>query len=255
MKRLTLITLLGFLFSLNSATVVANIDIEAALLNYQQKIKRLNRENKNLIEQIQQLQQRQQISEDKIKSLFSLIKYKKSNATLTEQIKKSSTQNKQAKKIYNNARRLLSSAQYSQAIKAFLQYLTKHPKAKNAADAQYWIAKAYLAQKDYANAAQNFVLFQKQSPTHFKFPNSLLDLAKSYVKLNKKDQADELLNTLINKFSVHQTLPQAKSLLLTLHPPVKKTTKKPAKKLVKKPVKITTDPSTKNQSKTALKKK
>lgn len=198
--------------------VVADINIESALLQYQQKINRLQRENKNLSEQIEQLQQRQKISEDKIKSLFSLIEYKKDTATASQHTLKLNAENKQAKAIYTRARRALSSTQYPQAIEAFGQYLKEFPNGKNTADAQYWLAKSYLAKKDYLRAQKTFVLFQKNHPLHYKLPNSLLDLAKIYVKLHQDNKAIKSLNTIRDKFTTHATFIKAKALLAQITP-------------------------------------
>lgn len=223
MRRLNRIILLSFLILLNAENVViADINVESALLQYQQKINFLKRENKNLSGQIEQLQQRQKISEDKIKELFSLIKYKQSTPVLKQ---RSNKLNAEAEKVYTRARRLLASAQYPQAIITFRHYLKKYLNNKHTADAQYWLSKAYLAQTDYANTVKNLIIFQKKFPLHSKYPNSLFELAKAYVKLDQNHKATQILDRLHKKFPTHLIATKAQALLAKIKP---KITVKPA---------------------------
>lgn len=103
--------------------------------------------------------------------------------------------------------------QYDQAIKLFKQYLATYPNNNHTSDVHYWLAKSYLAKDDFYNARNTFVTFQQQNPLHYKFSNSLFELAKVYIELNQQDKARGLLSTMLVKFPSHKAINRAKQLL------------------------------------------
>jgi tol-pal system protein YbgF len=201
MKKVILFSVLLFVL-LNSVFAKANIDIESVLLKNRQEVKRIIKNNKTLLEKIERLEQNQLSSEKKIKELFNLLTYTRTSKTRTTVTKKKKV-NQKAKRLYNSARNLLLADQYLSAIKKFKQYLGSYPNGAYVADAQYWLAKAYLVKEDYRHASSAFLSFQQKNEKHYKYPNSLFELSKIYLKINKKNEAIRLLKVLIKKHSKH----------------------------------------------------
>ncbi|BAF61594.1 tetratricopeptide repeat protein [Candidatus Vesicomyidisocius calyptogenae] len=199
------------IFILQSA--YSGINTEKVVIDHNQKIKRLLLKNKILIGKFELLEQQQEISTGKIKELFNLITYQKSSGIIKETSFKTREYDKKAKRVYTQARSLLIIEQYDQAIKLFKQYLVDYSNSSYTSDVYYWLAKSYLAKEDFHNAKNTFVVFQQQNPLHYKFSNSLFDLAKVYIELNKQDKAQGLLSTMLVKFPSHKAINRAKQLL------------------------------------------
>jgi tol-pal system protein YbgF len=201
-------------------TASAGINVDQAIIGQNQKIKLLTYKNKVLRGRIDQLERNQQQSSQKITELFSLLKFKKAEAkivaekTLTPILKP----NQDAKKIYINARSLLVTDQYNQAIALFTQYLNDYPNNRYAPDARYWLAKTYFITQRYELAQKTFATFQQNNPTHYKYPNSLFELSKVYAELGQSEASKVLLNRILDKFSTHSVVNQAKQLLTKLTP-------------------------------------
>lgn len=208
--------------------VSAGINTEKVIMDHNKKIKRLVQKNKTLKGKIEQLEQRQQESSKKITELFNLMEYKKSSAVVEQTMIRVREHNKKSKKIYINARSLLVTDQYDQAIIIFKQYLDIYPNNNYAPDAHYWLAKTYLAKDQYQLAKTTFVTFQQSNPLHHKYSNSLFELARVYVELNQTEKAKSLLNNMLDKFPMHNSINRAKQLLNKITP-VKQVDKEPSK--------------------------
>ncbi|ALE51783.1 hypothetical protein SP60_00015 [Candidatus Thioglobus autotrophicus] len=198
--------------------VSAGINTEKVIVDHNKKIKRLVRANKSLKGKIEQLEQQQQESRQKITELFNLMEYKKSSAVVEQTMLRVREHNKKAKKIYTNARSLLVTDQYEQAVSLFKQYLDIYPDNNHASDAHYWLAKTYLAQGQHTLAKNTFVAFQQNSPLHHKYANSLFELARVYVELKQTDQAKKLLESMLDKFPSHRVADRAQQLLSKIAP-------------------------------------
>lgn len=196
----------------------AGINVDKVIIDHNNKIKRLVRKNKSLKGKIEKLEQQQQESSKKISELFNLMEYKKSSAVVEQTMKRVREHNKKAKKIYTNARSLLVTDQYDQAVVLFKQYLDIYPENNHAPDAHYWLAKTYLAKGDYQLAKNAFVTFQQTNPLHHKYSNSLFELARVYVELKQNKKATVLINRMIKKFPEHNATNRAKQLLSKITP-------------------------------------
>ncbi|QKQ24018.1 tetratricopeptide repeat protein [Candidatus Ruthia endofausta] len=205
--------LVAFLSIFVCHPVSAGINTEKVVMDHNQKIKRLVRKNKALLGKIELLEQQQKISTGKIKELFNLITYQKSNATIVKTTLRVREYDQKAKRIYTQARSLLVTDQYDQAINLFKQYLATYPNNNHTPDVYYWLAKSYLTKEDFYNARNTFVVFQQQNPLHYKFSNSLFELAKVYIELNQQDKARSLLSAMLVKFPSHKAINRAKQLL------------------------------------------
>ena len=210
--------LIFLLIAFSWQPVSAGINTEKVIIDHNKKIKRLVRTNKSLKGKIEQLEQQQQESRQKITELFNLMEYKKSSAVVEQTMLRVREHNKKAKKIYTNARSLLVTDQYEQAVSLFKQYLDIYPDNNHASDAHYWLAKTYLAQGQYALAKNTFVTFQQNNPLHHKYANSLFELARVYVELKQTDQAKKLLKNMLDKFPAHRVADRAQQLLSKITP-------------------------------------
>lgn len=210
MRHLGLITFLS-IFACHP--VSAGINTDKVLVSHNQKIKHLVHKNKTLLGKIELLEQQQKINAGKIKELFNLITYQKSSTVAEKATLSVREHDKKAKRIYAQARNLLLTDQYDQAINLFEQYLVAYPNNNHTSDVYYWLAKSYLAKEDFYNARDVFTIFQAQNPLHHKFPNSLLELAKVYIAFKQQDKARDLLNTMLVKFPSHNAINKAKQLL------------------------------------------
>ncbi|MDG2395894.1 tetratricopeptide repeat protein [Candidatus Thioglobus sp.] len=215
MKRFAWMIFLG-VFAWQPAS--AGINIDKVIIDHNKKIKRLVRKNKSLKGKIEKLEQQQQESSKKISELFNLMEYKKSSAVVEQTMKRVREHNKKAKKIYTNARSLLVTDQYDQAVVLFKQYLDIYPENNHAPDAHYWLAKTYLAKGDYQLAKNAFVTFQQANPLHHKYSNSLFELARVYVELKQTQKAQALINRMLKKFPEHNATNRAKQLLSKITP-------------------------------------
>lgn len=210
MRHLALIT---FLSIFTCHPVSAGINTDKVVMSHNQKIKHLVRKNKTLWGKIEFLEQQQKINAGKIKELFNLITYQKSSTVAEKTTFRIREHDKKAKRIYTQARNLLVTNQYDQAINLFKQYLAAYPNNNHTSDVHYWLAKSYLAKEDFYSARDVFTIFQAQNPLHHKFPNSLLELAKVYIEFKQQDKARDLLNTMLVKFPSHNAINKAKQLL------------------------------------------
>jgi len=215
MQRFFLIFLLT-VFAWQPAS--AGINTEKVIMDHNKKIKRLVRTNKALNGKIEQLEQQQRDSSKKITELFNLMEYKKSSTVVEQTMARVNEHNKKAKKIYTNARSLLVTDQYDQAIVLFKKYLDIYPDNNHASDAHYWLAKTYLAQRQYLLAKNTFVAFQQNSPLHHKYANSLFELAKVYIELKQVEKSKNLLNSILKKFPSHRVANRAQQLLAKISP-------------------------------------
>ena len=202
-----------------SQGAMAQINTDKVLLDHNKKIKQLLKKNRQLRGQIEQLQEQQEQSAKKIGELFNLMEYKKSSAVVEQTMLRVREHNKKARKLYTDARSLLVTDQYNQAINLFNKYLEIYPDNNHAPDVQYWLAKSYLAKGDYQSAKQAFIVFQQENSLHHKYANSLFELARVYVELKQTSQAIKLLDTMISKFPQHTIAKRAERLLSDIQPP------------------------------------
>jgi tol-pal system protein YbgF len=105
-----------------------------------------------------------------------------------------------AKDQYNHAFGLLRQANYDQAETAFREFLAKHPDDPLAGNARYWLGETYYVRTEYLKAAEVFAENYKADPKGQKAPDTLLKLAMSLGRLDKKQQACLTLDELRKRF-------------------------------------------------------
>jgi len=99
----------------------------------------------------------------------------------------------QVKGAYDQALSACLSGQYNQAAEVFqqiLEYESSHPLKANA---QYWLAECYYAQKSFAQAAAEFQKVKRNFPKSYKVFDAELKLAYTYYNLGHKEEARQKL--------------------------------------------------------------
>jgi tol-pal system protein YbgF len=91
--------------------------------------------------------------------------------------------------LYRNSYEFILSGDYDTAEKGFRDHIARFPADQKAADANFWLGEALLAQKKYRDAAETFLAANKDFPSSKKAPDMLLKLGMSLVGLDQRDVA------------------------------------------------------------------
>ncbi|MEW9806115.1 tol-pal system protein YbgF [Mesorhizobium sp. ZMM04-5] len=91
--------------------------------------------------------------------------------------------------LYRNSYEFILSGDYDTAEKGFRDHIERFPSDQKAADANFWLGEALLAQKKYRDAAEVFLAANKDYPSSKKAPDMLLKLGMSLVGLDQRDVA------------------------------------------------------------------
>ncbi len=105
-----------------------------------------------------------------------------------------------AAQAYDKAFSYLQQSNYTDAQAAFTSFLSTYAKHPLAANAQYWLGETYYAQTQYSTAAKTFAKAFQDHPTGQKAPDSLLKLAMTLDKMNKRADACLTLSELTKRF-------------------------------------------------------
>lgn len=90
---------------------------------------------------------------------------------------------------YEAAYTELKNQNYEAAEKAFKDFLTKNPKDKLAANAQYWLGESYYARGQFSPAAKAFASAYQKYPQSTKGPDALLKMGMSLNGMGDKNSA------------------------------------------------------------------
>ena len=101
---------------------------------------------------------------------------------------------------YQEAFRLLKTAEYDQAINAFDTFLRKYPDSQYSDNAQYWLGEAYYVTRRFNEAITEYMKLVTNFPDSQKVPNSLLKIGYSYYELGQPVEAGKVLEDLISKY-------------------------------------------------------
>ena len=84
---------------------------------------------------------------------------------------------------------LVRKADYAKASQALEQFIKLYPTIPLSLNAKYWLGRTYYVQKEYREAAKNFLNAFQADPAAGRAADILLRLGVSLGKLNKKDDA------------------------------------------------------------------
>ena len=102
--------------------------------------------------------------------------------------------------MFAQSHALLIDGNYSGAETAFTGFLSKYPKSKSAADAQYYLGESLLYQDDYPAAAGAYGKLIKDYPTSSNAPTGLVKLARAMRLMDKRTEACRTLELMGKNF-------------------------------------------------------
>ncbi|MCC7121724.1 MAG: tol-pal system protein YbgF [Gammaproteobacteria bacterium] len=101
---------------------------------------------------------------------------------------------------YRDAFALLRAGEYDRAVTAFNDFQTKYPQSQYGDNAQYWLAEAHYAQRDYAAAVTEYEKMLANYPQSRKLSHAMLKIGYSYDSLGKPAEARAVLEDLRQRF-------------------------------------------------------
>lgn len=114
---------------------------------------------------------------------------------------------------YQHAFDLLRELRYDAAIKAFRQFLADYPKGRYAHIAQYWLAEANYAQRNFKDAIGDYRQLISRFPNSPKLAEALLKIGYSQYELGQYREASETLKGLLKRYPGTTEAGQAQNLL------------------------------------------
>ncbi len=102
--------------------------------------------------------------------------------------------------MFTESHALLIGGNFAGAENAFAGFLTKYPKSKSAADAQYYLGESLLYQDDYPSAAGAYGKLIKDYPTSSNAPTGLVKLARAMRLMDKRTEACRTLDLMGKQF-------------------------------------------------------
>jgi len=193
-----------------------SVDVDAAILSMHQEINYLVNENNILKNHIELLQEAQKVSSQQIEELFKILEVGATNKVIEEVIVTQKENEDKASMLYADGRKQLIFGSHDTAIALFNDYLVSYSDYKNAADAQYWLGRAFYAKESYDEAKAVFIQFQQENPLHPKYANSMYELAQTLVELAEIEAAKMMLSEMLDKFPTHSLHIKAESKLKKL---------------------------------------
>jgi len=116
--------------------------------------------------------------------------------------------------IYAQAKKQFEEKQYDSALKGFGLYLkATESRGVSAQEAYINIAKIYFEQKEYQSAAITAATLMEKFPKSSLIPDARLLYAKSVLPLNKKDEAKNYLDSIIQDYPKSKAAKEAKTIL------------------------------------------
>lgn len=128
----------------------------------------------------------------------------------------SDTDHQAEQKAYQKAYNELIAHRYNKARDSFVRFIQHYPGRRYAHIAQYWIAEASYAQRNYEQAIIDYQLLLDRYSFSPKKAEAELKKAYSYYELADKDKAREILHSLIKNYPDTTESGQAKHLLKKL---------------------------------------
>jgi tol-pal system protein YbgF len=114
---------------------------------------------------------------------------------------------------YQKAFDLLRELRYADAVNAFTTFLSDYPDGRYAHIAQYWLAEANYARREFKAAIDDYRTLIKRYPNSPKLAEAMLKVGYSYYELNEFQQSSDTLQQLIARFPGTTEAQQAQNLL------------------------------------------
>jgi tol-pal system protein YbgF len=104
------------------------------------------------------------------------------------------------KQIYDLALATLKDKKYEAAKEQFADFITTYPKSSLLDRAVFWYSESYFAQKDFQNAALNYLKCYQKFPKGQKAGDALLKLSMSLSELKRKAEVCKIIKKLEQEF-------------------------------------------------------
>lgn len=101
---------------------------------------------------------------------------------------------------YRDAFSLLRAGEYDRAVAAFNDFQVSYPNSQYGDNAQYWLAEAHYAKRDFAAAATEYQKMLAGYPASRKLSHAMLKLGYSYDSLGQPADARAILEELKQRF-------------------------------------------------------
>ena len=130
---------------------------------------------------------------------------------ITENEEENITQNLLPEEKFQLAFGLLRSQKFEEAKSALKIFVQDYPSHMLAGSAHYWLGEIYLLKKENREAALIFAEGYQKYPESIKAPDNLYKLSEALLKIEKKDEACDILNQFILKYPDHKLINKSKS--------------------------------------------
>jgi len=117
---------------------------------------------------------------------------------------------------YEAAQTVRRSGNYTGAIVAFQNFLSRYPTSSLAPRAQYWIGDSYFNLKDYKLAAASQQKLLAQYPDSSSVPDALLNLASAQQEMGDGASARKHLEALVSKYPTSDAAEKARKRLASV---------------------------------------
>lgn len=101
---------------------------------------------------------------------------------------------------YDAAFALMKQSQYARAIKAFHDFIARHPRSPLAGNAQYWAGEANYVLHDFKAALTEFTQLTERYPDSPKVPEAMLKIGYVQAELGQPEKAHKILADLIRRY-------------------------------------------------------
>ena len=105
----------------------------------------------------------------------------------------------QLEKLFEIAMSDFNAGRYELAVSGFRDFVKQFPEAPQTIDAEYWIAEAYYAKKEYDTAEKEYFEFVKKHPDGSKYCVSLYKLGLTYEHQDKTKSRDMVWKNLLER--------------------------------------------------------
>lgn len=120
------------------------------------------------------------------------------------------------KDAYDSALKNFQTGNLPKADSELSAFVKQYPNSPYWPLAQYWLANAKYANRDYANSINVSQALIKRYPDHQRVPDSWLNIANCQIESGQKAAGKKTLDFILNKFALSTAAKSAKQLLSTL---------------------------------------
>ena len=118
-----------------------------------------------------------------------------------------------AERAYAAALATFRAREHGQAVLDFMDFIATYPRHPLAVNAQYWIAEAYYAQRDYRQASLEFGKVLEYGGTQAKAPDALVKMGLCYASLRDSPRAQQTWQRVVHEYPRSDAAGTARALL------------------------------------------